>query len=300
MKVTKINVTPKAEEHIAYCARVSSNREDKTEDIEKLLSYCIRNGHWSIFESSYLTLEIETSLAISRQILRHKSFTFQEFSQRYQDVNRLGVMFENVELRRKAVTNRQSSIEDITLMNTIVEVPTLTGNKTMIPAIEAVRYLLKLSSDLYTELLTEGVAPESARNILPQCTKTKLYVTGNVRSWIHFLQVREDEHSQKEIREVAKKCRQIFNVEFPVISQILTETSSSVNNLDKEDLPKPIRNNKVNKKKYTKLTDIDKFHIRKDFLRKEYTGMSVNKIAYFLASKYKCSHSTIIRAYNDW
>lgn len=190
-----------AEELTVYIARVSNpSNQTNTDTAPKLLAYCIRNGHWSVFEHVHMTVEIETSLAIATQILRHRSFTFQQFSQRYAEVSKLGDMTEPVDFRVKAKEgNRQGSGESVP--------SPLQG------------WLEGYIGDMREEYLSmveeEGVAPESARFILPQCTKTRLYMTGNLRSWIHYLTQRLDPHAQKEHREVAESILVHFKRQFP-------------------------------------------------------------------------------------
>ena len=209
MKVELLSITPNAEEHIVEVARVSSSRKNKTEDYEKLVTYLIKHGHWSPFEHSYMTLEIETSKAIAIQLLRHRSFTFQEFSQRYQDVNELSeFMFEDVKFRKQSENNRQSSTEEISDID----------NRDMYDLVEN---HLKRTEALYNWLILEGVSRETARMILPLCTKTKLHMTGNIRSWIHFINIRDDKHAQLEMQLVAKEIKSIFMKQLPVISSVL-------------------------------------------------------------------------------
>lgn len=209
MKVELLSITPNAEEHIVEVARVSSSRKNKTEDYEKLVKYLIKHGHWSPFEHSYMTLEIETSKAIAIQLLRHRSFTFQEFSQRYQDVNELSeFMFEDVKFRKQSENNRQSSTEEISDID----------NRDMYDLVEN---HLKRTEALYNWLILEGVSRETARMILPLCTKTKLHMTGNIRSWIHFINIRDDKHAQLEMQLVAKEIKSIFMKQLPVISSVL-------------------------------------------------------------------------------
>ena len=209
MKVELLSITPNAEEHIVEVARVSSSRKNKTEDYEKLVKYLIKHGHWSPFEHSYMTLEIETSKAIAIQLLRHRSFTFQEFSQRYQDVNKLSeFMFEDVKFRKQSENNRQSSTEEISDID----------NRDMYDLVEN---HLKRTEALYNWLILEGVSRETARMILPLCTKTKLHMTGNIRSWIHFINIRDDKHAQLEMQLVAKEIKSIFMKQLPVISSVL-------------------------------------------------------------------------------
>jgi len=190
-----------AEELTVYIARVSNpSNQTNTDTAPKLLAYCIRNGHWSVFEHVHMTVEIETSLAIATQILRHRSFTFQQFSQRYADVSKLGDMIEPVELRMKSAGgNRQGSAEPV---NDQVQ--------------DQFDYSTTLRASEYATLITMDVAPESARFVLPQCTKTRLYMTGNLRSWIHYLTQRLDPHTQKEHREVAESILVHFRQHFPI------------------------------------------------------------------------------------
>lgn len=205
MKVKLLNITPDAERHIVEVARVSSSRENKKENYESLIKYLIMHKHWSPFEHSYMTFEIETSKAIAIQLLRHRSFTFQEFSQRYQDVNQLGEMFEPIELRYQASNNRQSSTEP-------VENSVLDGK---------VKMVLAACEQLYNNLIECGVSRETARMILPMATKTKIHMTGSVRSWIHFLDIRDDTHAQLEIQMVAKIIKAIFAEQLPSIGRAL-------------------------------------------------------------------------------
>ena len=205
MKVKLLNITPDAERHIVEVARVSSSRENKKENYESLIKYLVLHKHWSPFEHSYMTFEIETSKAIAIQLLRHRSFTFQEFSQRYQDVNQLGEMFEPIELRYQASNNRQSSTEP-------VENSVLDGK---------VKMVLAACEQLYNNLIECGVSRETARMVLPMATKTKIHMTGSVRSWIHFLDIRDDTHAQLEIQMVAKIIKAIFAEQLPSIGRAL-------------------------------------------------------------------------------
>lgn len=195
------------EEFVIYAARVSAPaNQHNIETSAKLLAYCIRNGHWSIFETVSFTVEIETSLAIAMQIIRHRSFTFQMFSQRYADVSKLGNIFEPPTLRMKSKEgNRQGSAEDAS-----EEIQLSQANT---------REYLTMN---YAALLDAGVAPESARFYLPECTKTRFYMTGNLRSWIHYLAQRLDPHAQKEHREVADKILDIFADLFPATYEACT------------------------------------------------------------------------------
>ena len=217
-KVNLVTNTPNAEETIVEIARVSSKRTDKKAKPEGLINYLIKHKHWSPFEHASMTLEIETSKAIGIQLIRHRSFTFQEFSQRYQDVNLLDNMFEPIELRKQAEDNRQSSTETF---NPEIKVKyPLMGNQ-LLPSDIAITSLLDFSRNLYNALLDAGVARETARMILPLCTNTKIYMTGTLRSWIHFFELRDDAHAQKEIQEIAKAGKEIFVKQFPVLSNAL-------------------------------------------------------------------------------
>jgi len=219
MKVTLQAVTPNAEENIVEIARVSSSRKDKKSKPEGLLNYLIKHKHFSPFEHSYLTLEIETSKAIGIQLIRHRSFTFQEFSQRYQDVNAIDDMFEPVELRKQCDNNRQSSTE---VFNPIIRMENTPWFASESPADEIVVSLLGKIQSVYNRLLEAGVAREQARMILPMTTKTKIFMTGSIRSWIHFFDLRDDEHAQKEIQLIAKEGKKIFSEQFPIISRALS------------------------------------------------------------------------------
>ena len=213
MKVTLLNVTPKAEEHIVEVARVSSSRKNKKDKPEGLLRYLVQHKHWSPFEHGHATFEIETSKAIGIQLIRHRSFSFQEFSQRYQDVNRLESMFESIELRAQCEDNRQSSTE-------VIDPEVYVGGG-YIKLSDLISEHLNSSRKLYDQLLKNGVAREQARMVLPLATTTKIHMTGSIRSWIHFLELRDDEHAQKEIQLIAKEIKRIFISEFPVIAKAL-------------------------------------------------------------------------------
>lgn len=186
-----------AEELIVYCARVSNpSNQNNMATAPRLLQYCIRHGHWSVFEQASMTVEIKTSRAIAAQLLRHKSFSFQEFSQRYSEA----VGIEPVELRRQAEKNRQSSTE-------------------LLPY--SVEAFMAQALAYYGYLIEAGVARECARMVLPLATSTTLYMSGTCRSWIHYLQVRLDEHTQKEHREIAQAIEQCFAYVFPTVHQAL-------------------------------------------------------------------------------
>ncbi len=210
MKVTLANNTPNPEAFIAYIARVSNPMNQSNPDYAKLIKYLIKNGHYSPFEHSYFTFEIVTSRAIAAQILRHRSFTFQEFSQRYSVAENI----EPIELRRQATKNRQSSVE---VFNPVW----LTGHdgnpdhSYAVFANEAIDAELYEIEQIYQRLLDLGVAKESARFILPLATQTTIYMTGSVRSWIHYLALRNDEHTQKEHRLIAQDIELLLRPHLP-------------------------------------------------------------------------------------
>lgn len=228
MKVVLKTVTPNAELNIVEIARVSSTRTDKSEKPEGLINYLINNKHWSPFQHAYLTIEIVTSKAIGIQMLRHLSFTFQEFSQRYAKVENI----EPIEFRLQAEKNRQSStniIGEIKMNesgeNFFVSMDdAFCDNDKLSDWLNRVAINLENTLSLYKEGLELGVAKECARMILPIATQTTIYMTGSVRSWIHFLQIRDDGHAQKEIQLVAKEIKNIFIEQFPHISTALNWT----------------------------------------------------------------------------
>jgi|TARA_R100000455_G_C6273587_1_gene131390 thymidylate synthase (FAD) len=210
MKVSLVTVTPDAEKHIAYCARVSNPQNQNNDSFEGLLRYCIKHQHWSIFEQASMTLEIQTTRGIAAQVLRHRSFTFQEFSQRYADANLL-TNIELPELRRQDTKNRQNSIDD--LDPEVVE----KLNRQMVT-------LFSSASNLYNQMLDAGVAKECARFVLPLCTPTKMYMTGSIRSWLHYIDLRSSNGTQKEHMDIALECREIFTKEFPTIASAMDWT----------------------------------------------------------------------------
>jgi len=207
MKVQLITVTPDAEKNMAFVARVSNPSNQTNENFSGLLAYCIKHQHWSVFEQAHMTLEIETTRAIAAQILRHRSFTFQEFSQRYAKSNELGEI-QLPELRRQDVKNRQNSIDD--LDEKVID----KLNRQMIT-------LFSSAESLYKQMIEEGVAKECARMVLPLCTPTRIYMTGSVRSWIHYINLRSAHGTQKEHMEIAESCKDVFKEQFPVVSEAL-------------------------------------------------------------------------------
>ena len=207
MNVKLVSITPDAEQTMAYIARVSNPSNQDNEKYSGLLKYCIKHNHWSVFEQSSMSLEIETSRAIAAQILRHRSFTFQEFSQRYAASTALGD-FDLPELRRQDEKNRQNSTND--LEPELIE----KFEKQMIT-------LFSSSKALYEQMLSQGVAKECARMVLPLCTPTRIYMTGSCRSWVHYINLRSAHGTQKEHMQIAEECRKIFIEQFPNVSEAL-------------------------------------------------------------------------------
>ena len=207
MNVQFVSITPDAEKTMAYIARVSNPSNQDNENFSGLLRYCIKHQHWSVFEQSTMTLEIQTTRAIAAQILRHRSFTYQEFSQRYADSNLLGNI-ELPELRRQDSKNRQNSIDD--LEPEVVE----KFNRQM-------NTLFSSAFGLYNQMLEAGVAKECARFVLPLATPTRLYMTGSCRSWIHYINLRSAHGTQKEHMDIANSCKKIFIEQFPSVSEAL-------------------------------------------------------------------------------
>jgi len=203
-----ISVTPDAEKHMAYCARVSNPLNQTNEKISGLLKYCIKHQHWSIFEQAFMTLEIETTRGIAAQILRHRSFTYQEFSQRYADSSLLSDAIPLPELRRQDTKNRQNSIDDI---------DEFTKQRFEI----LMRRYFDEGMDLYREMLDVGIAKECARFVLPLAVPTRLYMTGSVRSWIHYIDLRTANGTQKEHMDIAESAKCIFCCQFPTIAEAL-------------------------------------------------------------------------------
>lgn len=199
-------ITPDAERQLIYIARVSSSNQDNKE-YKKLLKYLIDNKHWSPFESVYMCVEINTTRAISAQILRHRSFTFQELSQRYTKTNK----FIIPELRYRNITNRQSS--------------TITHDG-IFKYQEKIKHIYSSINDLYEEMINDDVAYECARFILPASTRTRLYMTGSIRSWIHYLQIRTDDHTQKEHQDIANEILEIFKNELPYTYECIFENNN--------------------------------------------------------------------------
>jgi len=208
MNVSLVSVSPDAEKHMAYCARVSNPNNQDNENYAGLLRYCIKHQHWSIFEQAFMTLEINTTRGLAAQILRHRSFTFQEFSQRYADTNLLDTNIPLPELRRQDTKNRQNSIDDIPEEQSKM----LLGR---------IQNYFNEGLDLYNELLREGIAKECARFVLPLATPTRIYMSGSVRSWVHYIDLRSGHGTQKEHMDIANACKTIFTEQFPTVSEAL-------------------------------------------------------------------------------
>ena len=203
-----ISVTPDAEKHMAYCARVSNPNNQENEKFSGLLKYCVKHQHWSIFEQAYMTVEINTTRGLAAQILRHRSFTYQEFSQRYADSSLLGDTIPLPELRRQDTKNRQNSIDDI---------DPFTRQRFEILMQEH----FKRSMELYQDMLDAGVAKECSRFVLPLAVPTRLYMTGSVRSWIHYIDLRSANGTQKEHMDIANDAKRVFKEQFPSIAEAL-------------------------------------------------------------------------------
>jgi thymidylate synthase (FAD) len=206
--VKLISVTPDAEKHMAYCARVSNPNNQENEKFSGLLKYCVKHQHWSIFEQAYMTLELNTTRGIAAQVLRHRSFTYQEFSQRYADSSLLAKTIPLPELRRQDTKNRQNSIDDVD--------PFTSQKFEMLMQQHFVQAM-----DLYQRMLDEGIAKECARFVLPLACPTKIYMTGSVRSWIHYIDLRSANGTQKEHMNLALGAKEIFCEQFPAVAEAM-------------------------------------------------------------------------------
>ena len=214
MSVKLVSITPDAEKTMAYIARVSNPDNQDNPQIEKLLAYCLKHGHFSVFEQAHITMEIETTRDIAAQILRHRSFTFQEFSQRYAAVTDVA---ELPELRLQDHKNRQNSIE-VSDKDTMVMITEFN--------MRIMDHFIK-GKDLYDEMLEAGIAKECARKILPLNTETKIYMTGNVRQWLHYIQLRSGNGTQKEHMQIALDAKEVFIKELPIVAKALGWTSEA-------------------------------------------------------------------------
>jgi len=208
MSVKLISVTPDAEKTMAYVARVSNPNNQENPNYAKLLGYCIKHNHWSVFEQSFMSLEIETTRGLAAQILRHRSFTYQEFSQRYADSSLLAEAIPLPELRRQDTKNRQNSIDDID--------PFMVQKYEML-----MQQHFQAGMDLYQKMLADGIAKECARFVLPLATPTRIYMSGSCRSWIHYIQLRSANGTQKEHMDIANACKKIFVEQFPTCAEAL-------------------------------------------------------------------------------
>ena len=208
MNVSLVSVSPDAEQHMAYCARVSNPSNQNNENYAGLLRYCIKHQHWSIFEQAFMTLEINTTRGLAAQILRHRSFTYQEFSQRYADSSLLGDKIPLPQLRKQDEKNRQNSTDDL--------------DPILVQELEV--KMQKYFADgmkLYKEMLDAKVAKECARFVLPLATPTRLYMSGSVRSWIHYIELRSGHGTQKEHMDIANACKNIFTEQFPTVAEAM-------------------------------------------------------------------------------
>ena len=208
LMIKLISVTPEAEKTIGYVARVSNPNNQENPKVAGLLKYCIQHQHWSIFEQAFMTVEIQTTRGLAAQILRHRSFTFQEFSQRYADTNLLADEIPMFDLRSQDLKNRQNSNDDVP------------QNKKQDLQEKIAEHFVQ-SMDLYNELLANGIAKECARFVLPLATPTRLYMTGSVRSWVHYIDLRSAHGTQKEHMDIAEMVRSVFKEQFPIVSEAL-------------------------------------------------------------------------------
>ena len=206
--VRLVSITPEAEKMMGYVARVSNPNNQDNPKVSGLLSYCIKHNHWSVFEQAFMTLEIETNRGIAAQILRHRSFTFQEFSQRYADSSMLADKIPLPDLRRQDKKNRQNSTDDLDDFH----------KQEFEIAIE--RHFVS-AMDLYQTMLDHGVAKECARFVLPLAVPTKIYMSGSVRSWMHYIDLRSAHGTQKEHMDIAQQCRDVFVKQLPICAEAL-------------------------------------------------------------------------------
>ncbi len=206
--VKLVSVTPEAEKTMGYVARVSNPNNQENPNVAGLLKYCIKHNHWSVFEQAFMTLEIETNRGISAQILRHRSFTFQEFSQRYADSSMLADEIPMFDLRSQDTKNRQNSIDDVDpFLKQELEI--------------TIQRHFQSGMDIYKQMIEKGIAKECARFVLPLATPTRLYMAGSCRSWITYIALREKNGTQKEHMDIAKECKKIFVKQFPICAEAL-------------------------------------------------------------------------------
>ena len=208
MSVKLISVTPDAEKMMAYVARVSNPNNQENPNYAKLLGYCIKHNHWSVFEQAFMTLELETTRGVAAQVLRHRSFTYQEFSQRYADSSMLAETISLPELRRQDTKNRQNSIDDVDpFVKQEFEIK--------------MRKHFDEAMVLYQSMLDMGIAKECSRFVLPLAVPTKIYMTGSVRSWIHYIELRSANGTQKEHMDIALDAKRVFAEQFPICAEAL-------------------------------------------------------------------------------
>ena len=207
-QVKLVSVTPEAEKTMGYVARVSNPNNQENPKVSGLLKYCVKHQHWSVFEQAFMTLEINTTRGLAAQCLRHRSFTYQEFSQRYADSSLLGDVIPVPDLRRQDTKNRQNSIDDI---------DPFTRQEFEIK----IKRHFDEGMKLYQEMLDAQIAKECARFVLPLATPTRLYMTGSVRSWIHYIDLRSANGTQKEHMDIALACKEIFCEQFPTVAEAL-------------------------------------------------------------------------------
>ena len=211
-KINLISVTPDAEKTIGYVARVSNPANQENPKVSGLLKYCIKHQHWSIFEQAFMTLEINTTRGIAAQTLRHRSFTYQEFSQRYADSSLLAEEIPLPELRRQDTKNRQNSIDDIDpFVRQEFEIK--------------MKQHFDAGMKLYQEMLNAEIAKECARFVLPLAVPTKIYMSGSIRSWLHYIELRSANGTQKEHMDIALGAKKIFCEQFPIISEAMEWTN---------------------------------------------------------------------------
>jgi len=193
---------------MGYVARVSNPNNQENPNVAGLLKYCIKHNHWSVFEQAFMTLEIETNRGIAAQILRHRSFTFQEFSQRYADSSMLADEIPLFDLRRQDTKNRQNSIDDVDpFVQQELEI--------------TIKRHFQSAMDIYKQMLDLGIAKECARFVLPLATPTRIYMSGSVRSWMHYIDLRSAHGTQKEHMDIAARCKEIFAEQFPICAEAL-------------------------------------------------------------------------------
>jgi thymidylate synthase (FAD) len=202
-------ITPNAEKVIGYCARVSNPKNQSNPDVSRLLSYCIQHGHWSIYEMASMCVEIKTTRAIAPQILRHRSFSFQEFSQRYASVATMPILGD---MRLSGTTNRQSSKPMPEALDDNLQ-----------DAIDRATLAVDGAYYAYNRMIDAGIAAETARMVLPLCTPTTMYMSGTVRSWLHYVQLRTQEDTQLEHRQIAESIKALMAQHLPITMAVIEE-----------------------------------------------------------------------------